>query len=326
MRRTRTRSRRSRANSIFTNCALTDDGDIWWEGMTDEPPGAPDRLARQRLDARVRDARGAPQRALHRPRRAGPGDRPRVGGPGRRADRRDPVRRAPLDGRAAGARGVRLGARRVPRRDDELGEDGRRRRHRRRTALRPVRDAALLRLQHGRLLRPLAQDRPHRRARKLPKIFYVNWFRKDDDGRFLWPGFGENSRVLAWVFARCAGHGAAEETPIGLIPPVGPDGIDTRGVDVSDRGDGRAAPRRRRRVARRAAADPRALRAVRPAAARADRAARGARGSASPDGYSWPWASAAAAGGRDSSASEVIVRAPRAASSSTSVASSSERA
>ena len=79
----------------------------------------------------------------------------------------------------------------------------------------------VLRLQHGRLLRPLAADRRARDGAKLPKIFYVNWFRKDADGRFLWPGFGENSRVLAWVFARCAGHGAARETPIGLIPPVG---------------------------------------------------------------------------------------------------------
>jgi len=69
---------------------------------------------------------------------------------------------------------------------------------------------------------------------QLPKIFYVNWFRKDAGGRFLWPGFGENSRVLAWVFARCAGRGAATDTPIGLIPPVGDDGIDTRGLDVSD--------------------------------------------------------------------------------------------
>jgi phosphoenolpyruvate carboxykinase (GTP) len=69
---------------------------------------------------------------------------------------------------------------------------------------------------------------------KLPKIFYVNWFRKDEGGRFLWPGFGENSRVLSWVFARCAGNGAATETPIGLIPPVGPEGIDTRGLEVSD--------------------------------------------------------------------------------------------
>jgi phosphoenolpyruvate carboxykinase (GTP) len=69
---------------------------------------------------------------------------------------------------------------------------------------------------------------------KLPRIFYVNWFRKDAGGRFLWPGYGENSRVLAWVFARCAGHGGAEETAIGLLPPVGADGIDTTGLDVSD--------------------------------------------------------------------------------------------
>ena len=70
-------------------------------------------------------------------------------------------------------------------------------------------------------------------ADKLPKIFYVNWFRKDEGGRFLWPGFGENSRVLSWVFERCAGRGAASETPIGLIPPVDGEGIDTAGLDVS---------------------------------------------------------------------------------------------
>jgi phosphoenolpyruvate carboxykinase (GTP) len=50
----------------------------------------------------------------------------------------------------------------------------------------------------------------------------------------LWPGFGENSRVLAWVFARCAGHGAAAETPIGFIPPVGPEGLDTSNLDISE--------------------------------------------------------------------------------------------
>ena len=69
---------------------------------------------------------------------------------------------------------------------------------------------------------------------KLPKILYVNGFSKHDSGRFLWPGFGENSRVLSWVFARCAGHSAAEETPIGLIPPVGEEGIDTRGLEVPE--------------------------------------------------------------------------------------------
>jgi phosphoenolpyruvate carboxykinase (GTP) len=65
---------------------------------------------------------------------------------------------------------------------------------------------------------------------KLPKMFYVNWFRKDPQGRWLWPGFGENSRVLEWVFERCAGTGAAVETPIGILPAPG--AIPTEGLDV----------------------------------------------------------------------------------------------
>jgi phosphoenolpyruvate carboxykinase (GTP) len=67
---------------------------------------------------------------------------------------------------------------------------------------------------------------------KLPRIFYVNWFRKDDDGNFLWPGFGDNSRVLDWVFRRCAGTAEAEETPIGLVPAAG--ALNTDGLDLSE--------------------------------------------------------------------------------------------
>src|SRR6202007_1470185 len=67
---------------------------------------------------------------------------------------------------------------------------------------------------------------------KLPRIFCVNWFRKDQDGKFLWPGFGENSRVLAWIFRRCQGTAEAEQTPIGLVPASGD--LDTTGLDVSD--------------------------------------------------------------------------------------------
>jgi phosphoenolpyruvate carboxykinase (GTP) len=67
----------------------------------------------------------------------------------------------------------------------------------------------------------------------LPKIFYVNWFRKDpESGRFLWPGFGENSRVLKWVFERCAGTAEAVEGPLGLVPTEG--AIDTTGLDMSE--------------------------------------------------------------------------------------------
>ena len=58
-------------------------------------------------------------------------------------------------------------------------------------------------------------------AAKLPRLFHVNWFRKDDDGNFLWPGFGENSRVLAWIFRRCEGAAEAVETPAGLVPGRG---------------------------------------------------------------------------------------------------------
>ena len=67
---------------------------------------------------------------------------------------------------------------------------------------------------------------------KLPRIFLVNWFRKDEDGKFMWPGFGENIRVLDWICRRCDGEGDVVETPSGLVPP--PDDIDTGGLDISD--------------------------------------------------------------------------------------------
>jgi phosphoenolpyruvate carboxykinase (GTP) len=68
-------------------------------------------------------------------------------------------------------------------------------------------------------------------ATNLPRIFYVNWFRKDANGKFLWPGYGENSRVLAWIFDRCAGGGAAVDTAIGRLPAS--DALDTSGLDLS---------------------------------------------------------------------------------------------
>ena len=69
-------------------------------------------------------------------------------------------------------------------------------------------------------------------ASKLPKIFYVNWFRKDADGGWLWPGFGENSRVLKWIVERVSGKSEAVETPIGYVPAPG--AVDLSGLDVTD--------------------------------------------------------------------------------------------
>ena len=68
-------------------------------------------------------------------------------------------------------------------------------------------------------------------ADKAPKIFHVNWFRKDEDGNFLWPGFGDNMRVLLWILDRCEGKADAVESPIGLLPKE--DGIDTTDLDIT---------------------------------------------------------------------------------------------
>ena len=70
-----------------------------------------------------------------------------------------------------------------------------------------------------------------RKGARLPRIFHVNWFRKGSDGEFLWPGYGENSRVLAWIFRRCDGDAQADATPIGLIPA--PADLDLRGLELA---------------------------------------------------------------------------------------------
>jgi phosphoenolpyruvate carboxykinase (GTP) len=69
-----------------------------------------------------------------------------------------------------------------------------------------------------------------RSGARLPRIFHVNWFRKGEGGGFLWPGYGENSRVLAWIFERCDGTAKAMETPIGWVPAEG--SLDVSGLDL----------------------------------------------------------------------------------------------
>ena len=141
-------------------------------------------------------------------------------------------------------------SRRLPRLDDVVGDDGRRQRRGGQVALRSDGDAAVLRL-------PLAD-------------YWGHWLKTGDeadagqaaedllrqlvpqggaDGKFLWPGYGENSRVLAWVFGRCDGTAAAVDTEIGLVPPVGEGGIDTSGLDVTDDAMTELLGGRRRRLA-----------------------------------------------------------------------------
>ena len=200
-----------RPNTIFTNVALTDDGDVWWEGLTKEPPRAPDRLAGPGLDA-GRSRRRPVAKAAH------PNARFTVAGARRtRCSTPDwdnpagvPISAFIFGGRrstdrAARHRGPRLGRRRLHGRDDGLRDDRGRRRPAGRRAPRSVRDAAVLRLQHVRLLRPLARRSARssrRRARRCRRSSRVNWFRTDENGKFVWPGFGENMRVLKWMLDR----------------------------------------------------------------------------------------------------------------------------
>ena len=71
----------------------------------------------------------------------------------------------------------------------------------------------------------------HTDEAKLPRIYGVNWFRKDADGKFLWPGYGENSRVLAWIVGRLEGTAGGQDTPIGVVPSV--EDLDLTGLDES---------------------------------------------------------------------------------------------
>ena len=261
---------------IFTNVARTDDGDVWWEGLA---ASRRPTLIDWKGNDWTPDSRRAgrpPQRPLHRPGVAVPVDRTRVGGPRGRADLRHPLRRPPRHQRPAGDRGARLGARRLPRLDHVLGEDRRGGRHRRRAALRPLRDAARSAATTWATTSPTgSRSAEATDADKLPKLFWVNWFRKGDDGSFLWPGFGENSRVLKWVVERVERRGRRRRHP---HRP----GADRRrrstptGLDIDDATRWPSSGRRRRGVAgQEVPADRGALRAPRRAPAR--RAARRAR-------------------------------------------------
>ena len=219
------------ANSIFTNTALTADGDVWWEGMGDAPEG-------------MTDWKGQPWSKESGTPAAHPNARfttPAAQDPAIAAEWEDPAG-VPIDAVLFGGRrasviplvfesfdwdhGVFLGSIMASETTAAAaGAVGNLRRDP--FAMLPFCGYNMADYFGHWLKMGAVAD-----ASKLPKIFYVNWFRKGDDGRWLWPGYGENSRVLEWVFERCAGRGEAEETPIGFVPKKS--GINVDGLNISD--------------------------------------------------------------------------------------------
>ena len=215
---------------VFTNCAKTDDGDIWWEGMGDAP-------------AQLTDWRGDDWTPESDKTAAHPNARftvqiaqcPSID------PQWDSPAGVPIDAMLFGGRRATVVPLVYEARDWEHGVFLGSTMSSEKTAA-ATGNVGELRFDPMAMLPfcgyNMADYFQHwleigrREGAELPRIFYVNWFRKDDDGKFLWPGFGENCRPLAWIFRRLEGNAEANETAIGLVPPVGEGGIDTSGLDI----------------------------------------------------------------------------------------------
>ena len=220
-----------KGNSIFTNVALTDDGDIWWEGMTDTPPAHLTDWKRQSWTpengelsshANSRFCTPAAQCPIIAPEWESP-----IGVPisaiffGGRRKTTIPLVMQSRDWNHGLFMGATLSSETTAAATGQVGVVRRD----------PFAMLPFIGYHVGDYLKHWVGIGKKSSPDKLPKIFYVNWFRRGEGGKFLWPGYGENSRILKWAIERLEGSADAIETPLGFAPSPG--AIDVAGLDVS---------------------------------------------------------------------------------------------
>jgi phosphoenolpyruvate carboxykinase (GTP) len=220
-----------RKNSIFTNVVLTEDRDVWWEGIGYEPPpGKNIDWTGKVWDPGSRSAGAHPNARFTTPAGQCP-----VIDPAWEDPDGVPISAVLIGGRRPGTiplvhqafswnHGVFLGS--IMGSETTTANIG---------AVGVVRRDPFAMLPFcgyhmGDYLRHWLSIGRRTEANRLPKIFYVNWFRRSGDGTWLWPGYGENSRVIKWIYERLSGDGKAVETPIGYLPAA--DGIDLSGLEL----------------------------------------------------------------------------------------------
>ncbi|MBK9227812.1 MAG: phosphoenolpyruvate carboxykinase (GTP) [Ignavibacteria bacterium] len=219
-------------NAIFTNVALTDDGDVWWEGMTDEKPA-------HLIDWHGKDWTPESTTPSSHPnsRFTAPASQCPVIDPDWENPKGVPISAILFGGRRASTvplvnesfswqHGTFLGSATSSEMTAAAAGTVGQVRHD------PFAMLPFCGYNMGDYFNHWINTGKKADADKLPKIFFVNWFRKDEDGKFIWPGYGDNIRVLKWVFERLEGKGEFVEMPYGKVPAKG--ALDLSGLDISE--------------------------------------------------------------------------------------------
>ena len=220
-----------KGNSIFTNVALTEDGDIWWEGMTDTPPAHLTDWKNQDWTPESGELSSHPNSRFCTPAAQCPIIAPEWESPdgvpisaiffGGRRKTTIPLVMQSRDWNHGVFMGATLSSETTAAATGAVGVVRRD----------PFAMLPFIGYHVGDYIKHWIGIGKKTTADKLPKIFYVNWFRRAKDGSFLWPGYGENSRILKWAIERIEGEADAIETPLGFAPAAG--SIDVEGLAVS---------------------------------------------------------------------------------------------